>query len=247
MYCDGLPSECFCGNIATSDPSTLTGPSGYFTNCPCPTNTTSSCNEVADLSVFDLLPGNEDPDPAAGPQPTENSTTVITSSPKSVTQQSTTYYDNPVKPVVVAKTGTSAGVLGTICGLLFIYGIVVSSLLYLSRRRLQSLKNSKEQKPYSCLNRETRDQRDSYQGMYLSPNQENDPNRNSSVLEHSYQGVNDLSRSNQDVVPHSHPERLPARSYAELVNQVHNRQARQETTITAQVELDDHNYIVPDV
>nr|XP_054757689.1 uncharacterized protein LOC129263801 [Lytechinus pictus] len=149
-----------------------------------------------------------------------------------------------------ANIRTWAVVLGTICGLLLIYGIVVSSLLYLSRRTLRSLENSKEQdgrqKPYSCLNRETRDQRYSYQGMYLSPNQQNYPNGRSSVLEHSYQGVGP-PRSNQGVVPPPHPEHLHARSYAELVNQVHNRQARQGTTITAQVEPDEHNYVIPEL
>eukprot|EP00057_Strongylocentrotus_purpuratus_P006641 XP_011661115.1 PREDICTED: uncharacterized protein LOC105436817 [Strongylocentrotus purpuratus] len=87
--------------------------------------------------------------------------------------------------------GVTAAVLGTLCGILLIYSVIVSLLLYLSRRARRSSRNSKEptakQKPYTGLDR-TNPERHSYQGIYLSPNGEGDQCPDS-FQTHSYQEI----------------------------------------------------------
>ncbi|XP_030830368.1 uncharacterized protein LOC105436817 [Strongylocentrotus purpuratus] len=213
---------CFCGiNASSNYTSTLTGP-GHTEECPCSENRIV-CSKSGTISVFDLLPGPQ--------QTTEKSTSVMTISTTSAGQQSTITQHEPTPPFITEK-GVTAAVLGTLCGILLIYSVIVSLLLYLSRRARRSLRNSKEptaakQKPYTGLDR-TNPERNSYQGIYLSPNGEGDQCPNS-VQTHSY----------QEIV-------TPCSSYRnDAVGQVRGRQAANEAGRSAPDDPGDENYVIP--
>eukprot|EP00057_Strongylocentrotus_purpuratus_P028581 XP_011683055.1 PREDICTED: uncharacterized protein LOC105447098 [Strongylocentrotus purpuratus] len=226
---DGDGKHCFCGNNASSNYTCMD------TNWKCPCSESESrivCSNFGGISVFDLLPGPENYVTPRKQRTTEKSTSVMAISTNYAGQQSTITQHEPTPPFITKK-GVTAAVLGTLCGILLIYSVIVSLLLYLSRRARRSLRNSKEptakQKPYNGIDR-TNPECHSCQGIYLSPNGERNQCPNS-FQSHSYQEI---------VTPCSFYRN-------DAVGQVRGRQAGQEARRNAPDELDDENYVIPEL
>ncbi|XP_030830240.1 uncharacterized protein LOC105443437 isoform X1 [Strongylocentrotus purpuratus] len=228
--------ECFCGlifDVGSNSSCLYYGPRTSCCASSCLENRVFSCGNLGELTVFDLLPGPDNSVTPREQQTTEKSTSVMAISTNHAGQQSTITQHESTPPFITGK-GVTAAVLGTLCGILLIYSVIVSLLLYLSRRTRRSSKNSKEptaakQKPYTGLDR-TNPERHSYQGIYLSPNGEGDQCPNS-FQTHSY----------QEIV-------TPCSSYRnDAVGQVRGRQAAQEARRSAPDDPGDMHYVIPEL